>query len=1096
MKYTSLFRKMLVTVIILITANAAFSQFNIGTIPKGDSIVIRHDVTINANPPVGTNRIANQWTIKGGNFVNFVTDDPDTGAPLDSTFTVLVLCNTSTLPTIKVLHNPLCPGSPDTLVIIGGSLGDGTHWQWYTGSCGGTALATQNALGDTLFVSPGAATTYYVRGEGGCVTGAPCASVTVDILTVSAPTVTQPDCITPTGTIVVNANVGTSNLEYRLNGGTWQTSNSFSALASGNYNIEVRNEGVEGCVVAYSGNPVTINIQPLTPTVDPVGNQVVCHNTSTAVVTFTGSPAGTVFNWTNNDPSIGLAASGTGNIAAFNAINTGNAPVVATITVTPSYTNAGGTCNGTPTTFTITVNPTPNAVATPASQTICSGPITTIVLTGNVSGTDYNWTRDNNVSVSGIAANGSGDISGTLTNNTTAAVTVTFTITPAYTNAGVTCTGAPITATVTVNPRPDVVATPAAQTICSGSAITTIALTSNIAGGSCGDLFFSEYLEGVSNNKAIEVYNPTNATVNLADYAIYRYNNGSSSPSDMLFMQGTLAPGAVFVAGNPSAVAGILAVSDTLHTITFFNGDDAMALVHIPTNTILDIVGIIGNDPGTNWPVGTGATSEFTLVRNAAVFQGNTNWAMASTEYDVYPQNTTSFLGSHTNTPCNAGATLNWTRDNTGTVTGIAASGSGDINGSLTNTTNAPVTVTFTITPTANGCAGTAVSATVVVNPIPNAVATPASQTICSGPVNTIVLTGNVSGTDYNWTRDNLTVTGIAASGAGDIAGSLVNTSNAAITVTFTITPSYSNAGVTCTGAPITATVLVAPMPVLQQTYNGVQVTANNDGTDDVGTFTVCSSASANVFLTEITDITNITPVANVKVDQVIIRTGINFPAAADGVYPITTIGPLPLNRIATLTSPFVGGTIEIRRRAFYDTDNDNVIDANECVGDWVVYNITVNPVPDATATPSSQTICSGAITPIVLTGNVSGTVYNWTRDNGDVASGTVQGIAASGSGDISGTLTNTTTSPVTVTFTITPSYTNAGVTCTGTPITATVLVNPTNTITLSSAAGTDNQTVLINTPITDITYATTFATGATFSGLPAGVTGNGPPMW
>ena len=162
------------------------------------------------------------------------------------------------------------------------------------------------------------------------------------------------------------------------------------------------------------------------------------------------------------------------------------------------------------------------------------------------------------------------------------------------------------------------------------------------------------------------------------------------------------------------------------------------------------------------------------------------------------------------------------------------------------------------------------------------------------------------------------------------------------------------------------------------------------------------------------------------------------------------------------------------------------------CTGSPKTFTITVNPTPNALATPSSQTRCSGvAIQTIALTGNVSGTVYNWTRNNGDVASGTVTGIAASGSGDISGTLTNTTTSPVTVTFTVTPSYTNAGVTCTGTPITATVLVNPTSTITLSSAAGTDNQTVLINTPITDITYSTTIATGATITGLPAGVTGS-----
>lgn len=162
------------------------------------------------------------------------------------------------------------------------------------------------------------------------------------------------------------------------------------------------------------------------------------------------------------------------------------------------------------------------------------------------------------------------------------------------------------------------------------------------------DLFFSEYLEGASNNKAIEVFNPTGAAVDLAGYKLYRYNNGSATPSDSLFMRGMLAPGDVYVAGNPSAVAAILSVSDTLHTITFFNGDDAMSLVKISTATTLDVIGIIGNDPGVNWPVGTGATSEFTLVRKSTIASGTTDWAVGATEWDVYPQNTTSFLGAHT----------------------------------------------------------------------------------------------------------------------------------------------------------------------------------------------------------------------------------------------------------------------------------------------------------------------------------------------------------------------------------------------------------------------------------------------------------------
>jgi hypothetical protein len=99
------------------------------------------------------------------------------------------------------------------------------------------------------------------------------------------------------------------------------------------------------------------------------------------------------------------------------------------------------------------------------SQTSCSGTtIGTIALSGTVSGTVYNWTRDNVVNVTGIAASGSGNISGTLTNVPGTPQSVNFVVIPSYTNAGVTCQGSPITATVAVNKAP-VVTCPANITV-------------------------------------------------------------------------------------------------------------------------------------------------------------------------------------------------------------------------------------------------------------------------------------------------------------------------------------------------------------------------------------------------------------------------------------------------------------------------------------------------------------------------------------------------------------------------------------------------------------------------------------------------------
>ena len=134
-----------------------------------------------------------------------------------------------------------------------------------------------------------------------------------------------------------------------------------------------------------------------------------------------------------------------------NGATTASIPVTQSGTFTVQTTDENG-CSGTSEPVTVTVNPIPNAVATPSSQNSCNGSaITTIVLSGNVTGINYDWIRDNTATVTGIAASGSGNISGSLTNTTAAPVTVTFTITPSYTNVGVTCTGTPITATVTVN---------------------------------------------------------------------------------------------------------------------------------------------------------------------------------------------------------------------------------------------------------------------------------------------------------------------------------------------------------------------------------------------------------------------------------------------------------------------------------------------------------------------------------------------------------------------------------------------------------------------------------------------------------------------
>jgi plastocyanin/DNA/RNA endonuclease YhcR with UshA esterase domain len=170
----------------------------------------------------------------------------------------------------------------------------------------------------------------------------------------------------------------------------------------------------------------------------------------------------------------------------------------------------------------------------------------------------------------------------------------------------------------------------------------------------CSELYFSEYLEGSSNNKALEIYNPTNAAINLSTYSVKAYNNGGLTISNSLQLPNkTIAAHDVYVIANSQAVAAILGVSDTTSTVTFFNGDDAVVLFK-GTDT-LDIIGKVGNDPGTNWTVGSGATSEFTLVRKMPVNKGQRRWTVGATEWNIYPQNTATYLGSHSSNCASGG---------------------------------------------------------------------------------------------------------------------------------------------------------------------------------------------------------------------------------------------------------------------------------------------------------------------------------------------------------------------------------------------------------------------------------------------------------
>lgn len=171
--------------------------------------------------------------------------------------------------------------------------------------------------------------------------------------------------------------------------------------------------------------------------------------------------------------------------------------------------------------------------------------------------------------------------------------------------------------------------------------------------GCAAELFISEYVEGSSYNKAIEIVNATGATVDLSAgaYDLQLFFNGNTEPGTTIALAGTLANGDVYVVCHSSADATILAACDQSGNVSF-NGDDAVALRK--GGAYLDVIGQIGNDPGAEWSGGGDlGTADNTIRRKDIIRAGDPDGSddfnnELITEWNGYAQDTFDGLGAHT----------------------------------------------------------------------------------------------------------------------------------------------------------------------------------------------------------------------------------------------------------------------------------------------------------------------------------------------------------------------------------------------------------------------------------------------------------------
>jgi len=138
-----------------------------------------------------------------------------------------------------------------------------------------------------------------------------------------------------------------------------------------------------------------------------------------------------------------------------------------------------------------------------------------------------------------------------------------------------------------------------------------------------GTLIFSEYVEGSSNNKALEFFNASGINLDLGICEVRRYNNGSATPSGTYtFPSMYLAIDDTYVVCHASASATLAAYCDELNTTPVnFNGDDALELYC--DGVLVDSIGQVGFDPGSFWGTAPTVTQNATLRRNAAITFGD-----------------------------------------------------------------------------------------------------------------------------------------------------------------------------------------------------------------------------------------------------------------------------------------------------------------------------------------------------------------------------------------------------------------------------------------------------------------------------------------
>ena len=767
---------------------------------------------------------------------------------------------------------------------------------------------------------------------------------------------------------IVPGTIGTTSFNWTLTAGAGITPNTLTGIGNINQSFTSTSYSIEP--VLFQITPVSNGCSPSTTTnytlnVKPVPNFTtapmlpLCSGSSTNI-NLLSDVAGTQFTWTSSvisGTATGLTNSVTpGILINDQLINTGNDDAVVRYAIIP---HSGG-CNGISYNYDVTVHPVPLLTNSPKLKEICQGNSTGITLLSNVTGSLFTWTctqTSGNVTGWSNSSAPGNSIDQILQLGIFTLDSVIYHVTPGANN----CFGPVTNYKVIINPVPKVTNSPMHDTICS-AATTSVNLTATCAGtsftwsGAAGTGNITGFGSGITPVIAETLTNTGNTT------------------------------GSVIYTVNPHA--GLCTGRDTLYTVYVYPK---------PTLTTSPL----------NSTICSGTTTSIPLTSNVA------------------------------------NAIYSWTASaSSAVVTGFGPGVGPNITQTLTNPGTSIETITYTITPRANGCNGDNYTYIVTVNPTPHLMNSQPSP-LCSGITLNIPLIEDVTSSNFTWSASCLpfgSVTGFTASqsiGTNTITDMLTNTGNVVSTVTYLITP-HANG---CSGPSAGLTFPVNPTPVISCLPGQ----------------SICSGAASSPIV----------------LNSTVTGTQFSWSAAC----PVGSINPCPV-------APGTGSPISpvnfmnvtnIQQEVTYSITSS----FSNCPGTSATHVVTVNPSPTVTNWPLEQTLCSGQTSASInLTSTVVGTTFSWTANT----TAPITGFSTFGTDNIPAqTLSIPSGNSGFITYHIIPSFTG-GTSCPGAPTDYKIHVNPLPTPAVSGST-------LVCELQPNVTYTTPSVPGHSYSWTIIGAT-------